>query len=117
MSSRRGSDNCAIKAAGRLSITFFPGAAAQDYTGATCGSKRCYDPERLKPESVELLREGLPMRFKKSLFVLAVMLVATAVAMAQDKTLGGIKGKVRVETGTPGGVTVIVRRGDKEVSR
>ena len=57
------------------------------------------------------------MRFKKSLFVLAILLVATGVATAQDKTLGGIKGKVRVETGTPGGVTVIVRRGDKEVSR
>lgn len=57
------------------------------------------------------------MRFKKSLFVLTIMLVATGVAMAQDKTVGAIKGKVRVETGTPGGVTVIVRRGDKEVSR
>jgi len=57
------------------------------------------------------------MRFKKSLFVLAILLVATGIATAQDKTLGGIKGKVRVETGTPGGVTVIVRRGDKEVSR
>jgi hypothetical protein len=57
------------------------------------------------------------MRFKKSLFVLAIMLVATGVAMAQDKTVGAIKGKVRVETGTPGGVTVIVRRGEKEVSR
>jgi hypothetical protein len=57
------------------------------------------------------------MRFKKSLFVLTILLVATGIATAQDKTLGGIKGKVRVETGTPGGVTVIVRRGDKEVSR
>jgi len=57
------------------------------------------------------------MRFKKSLFVLSILLVATGIATAQDKTLGGIKGKVRVETGTPGGVTVIVRRGDKEVSR
>jgi len=57
------------------------------------------------------------MRFKKSLCVLTILLVATGIATAQDKTLGGIKGKVRVETGTPGGVTVIVRRGDKEVSR
>ena len=57
------------------------------------------------------------MRFKKSLFVLAIMLFATGVAVAQDKTVGAIKGKVRVETGTPGGVTVIVRRGEKEVTR
>ena len=32
--------------------------------------------------------------------------------MAQDKSLGTIKGKVRVETGTPAGVTVVVRRGE-----
>jgi len=58
------------------------------------------------------------MRFKKSLFVLAVMLSTTAVAVGQqDKTTGAIKGKVRVETGTPAGVMVVVRRGDKEVTR
>jgi len=37
--------------------------------------------------------------------------------VAQDKTLGAIKGKVRVETGTPAGVTVVVRHGEKEVAR
>lgn len=57
------------------------------------------------------------MRFNKTLFVFAVILALTGVATAQDKTVGAIKGKVRVETGTPGGVTVVVRRGEKEVSR
>ena len=57
------------------------------------------------------------MRFKKSLFVIAIMLVACSVLVAQDKSLGAIKGKVRVETGTPGGVTVVVRRGETEVTR
>lgn len=57
------------------------------------------------------------MRFKKSLFVIAVMLVGATASMAQDKSLGTIKGKVRVETGTPAGVTVIVRRGEKEVTQ
>ena len=62
------------------------------------------------------------MRFKKSLFVIAMMLVASSVLMAQDKqakqdkSLGAIKGKVRVETGTPVGVAVIVRRGETEVA-
>jgi hypothetical protein len=56
------------------------------------------------------------MRFKKSLFVIAIMLVASGVSMAQDKSLGAIKGKVRVETGTPAGVAVVVRRGDTEVT-
>lgn len=60
------------------------------------------------------------MRFKKTLFLLAIMLLTASVAVGQkdkDKSLGGLKGKVRVETGTPGGVTVVVRRGETEVTR
>jgi len=57
------------------------------------------------------------MRFKKTLFLFAITLAFASVATGQDKSLGGIKGKVRVETGTPAGVTVVVRRGDTEVTR
>jgi Carboxypeptidase regulatory-like domain len=57
------------------------------------------------------------MRFKKTLFVLAITLVAAGIAVGQDKSLGAIKGKVRVETGTPAEVTVVVRRGETEVAR
>lgn len=57
------------------------------------------------------------MRFTKILPVLAMVFLAAGISVGQDKTLGAIKGKVRVETGTPGGVTVVVRRGDKEVTR
>jgi hypothetical protein len=57
------------------------------------------------------------MRFNKTLFVLATIILAAGVSFAQDKTLGSIKGKVRVETGTPGGVVVVVRRGETEVTR
>jgi hypothetical protein len=57
------------------------------------------------------------MRFKKTLLLFAVTFALAGVAMGQDKSLGAIKGKVRVETGTPAGVTVVVRRGDKEVTR
>ena len=63
------------------------------------------------------------MRFNKTLFVLVITLLAAGISVAQsrtqdkDKSLGSIKGKVRVETGTPGGVTVVVRRGETEVSR
>jgi len=56
------------------------------------------------------------MRFNKTLFVLAIVLLAATVSLGQDKSLGSIKGKVRVETGTPGGVTVVVRRGETEVT-
>jgi hypothetical protein len=59
------------------------------------------------------------MRFIKILPVLVIMLFVAGVSAAQkqDKTLGAIKGKVRVETGTPGGITVVVRRGETEVTR
>ena len=57
------------------------------------------------------------MRFNKTLVVLAITLLTTGVSLAQDKSLGAIKGKVRVETGTPGGVAVVVRRGETEVTR
>lgn len=43
--------------------------------------------------------------------------VSPSLGQDKDKSLGAIKGKVRVETGTPGGVTVVVRRGDKEVTQ
>lgn len=57
------------------------------------------------------------MRFKKTLFLFVITLAFAGVALGQDKSLGGIKGKVRVETGTPAGVTVVVRRGETEVTR
>jgi Carboxypeptidase regulatory-like domain len=61
------------------------------------------------------------MRFKKTLFGLVITMFATMISadisVAQDKSLGTIKGKVRVEVGTPGDVTVLVRRGETEVTR
>ena len=59
------------------------------------------------------------MRFNKTAFALLLTLLIAGVALGQDKdkSLGAIKGKVRVETGTPGGVTVVVRRGETEVTR
>jgi hypothetical protein len=59
------------------------------------------------------------VRFNKTAFALLLTLLITGVALGQDKdkSLGTIKGKVRVETGTPGGVTVVVRRGETEVTR
>ena len=57
------------------------------------------------------------MKFTKTLLAMAIMVAAAAVSFAQDKSLGALKGKVRVETGTPSGVTVVVRRGETEVTR
>src|SRR5262245_26628861 len=57
------------------------------------------------------------MRFKRTLFALLVVAFAAYSSAAQDKTVGGIKGKVKVETGSPSGITVVVRRGETEVTR
>ena len=57
------------------------------------------------------------MRFKKTVFVLATIIATAGISLAQDKSVGAIKGKVRVETGTPADVTVVVRRGETEVTR
>ncbi|MEP6569349.1 MAG: carboxypeptidase-like regulatory domain-containing protein [Acidobacteriota bacterium] len=57
---------------------------------------------------------------KRSLKIVLAFIFALAVAagiLAQDRSTGGIKGKVRVETGTPVGVSVIVRQGEREVTR
>jgi hypothetical protein len=59
------------------------------------------------------------VRFNKTVFALVLTLLLTGVAVAQDKdkSLGTIKGKVRAETGTAADVTVVVRRGETEVTR
>ena len=49
--------------------------------------------------------------------MVAIVFACASALMAQDKSLGTIKGKVRVETGTPAEVTVVVRRGETEVTR
>lgn len=69
------------------------------------------------------VRGGTPLKFTKTLFTVLMLLAVAAVSFGQskpqgkDKALGTIKGKVRVETGTPGDVTVVVRRGETEVTR
>ena len=55
--------------------------------------------------------------FRKIGFLVAIVLASTSVFLAQNKSFGSIKGKVRVETGTASGVTVLVRRGQTEVAR
>src|SRR5215831_7831390 len=48
----------------------------------------------------------------------AVFVICAVIACpAQDKTTGAIKGKVRVEKGSPSGVAVILLQGDNEMAR
>ena len=57
------------------------------------------------------------MKLTKSSFIAAVLLLFSFSCLAQDKKTGTIKGKVRVERGSPSGVAVILLEGDREVSR
>ena len=56
------------------------------------------------------------MRFKKVFVSLFLLLLTAGFAYPQDKTTGSIKGKVRVETGSPSGIRVAVRQGEREVT-
>ena len=57
------------------------------------------------------------MRLIKTSSATAVLLLLAVACLAQDKTTGAIKGKVRVEQGSPSGVAVILLQGDREVTR
>src|SRR5688572_18750197 len=57
------------------------------------------------------------MKFNKAIFVFVLTILMMGSAFAQDRSSGGIKGKVRVETGTAAGVAIIVRQGEREVAR
>ncbi len=57
------------------------------------------------------------MRFSRFAFALIITALTGISIVAQDPTTGSIKGKVRAETGSAAGVTVVVRQGDKEIRR
>ncbi|MBA2705087.1 MAG: carboxypeptidase regulatory-like domain-containing protein [Blastocatellia bacterium] len=57
------------------------------------------------------------LQTRSILVVLVMALLVTASVVAQEKSTGGFKGKVRVEVGTPVGVTVVVRQQEREVGR
>ena len=56
-------------------------------------------------------------RFKSLFAALFVLVLSAGLAAAQDKTTGSIKGRVRVETGKPSEVAVIVRQGEREITQ
>ena len=68
-----------------------------------------------------LLRAGGQMSSGISLCLMLLLALAAPLSAQtkskQDKTTGTIKGKVKVETGTPAGVAVVLREGETEISR
>ena len=67
--------------------------------------------DKLKSRTAQMMKRLTPIISFAMLAMLAV------VATAQDKRTGTIKGKVRVEKGSPVGVAVVLRQGDREVTR
>lgn len=63
------------------------------------------------------------MGFRKAITITLFVFLASLMSHAQsknsgtDKVNGSIKGKVRVETGNPSGVTVILRKGEQELTQ
>jgi hypothetical protein len=57
------------------------------------------------------------MRFLKTGLATLVLLLAAVASVAQDKATATIKGKVKVEQGSPIGVSVILLQDDREVTR
>lgn len=57
------------------------------------------------------------MKSIKLISAVTLLLLLSFMCPGQDKSTGAIKGKVRVERGSPAGVAVILRQGDREVTR
>ncbi|HEY6045007.1 MAG TPA: carboxypeptidase-like regulatory domain-containing protein [Pyrinomonadaceae bacterium] len=57
------------------------------------------------------------MKLTRAAFILILLPVLCGLVSAQDKHTGQLKGKVKVEKGSPEGVTVILRQGEREVTR
>jgi hypothetical protein len=57
------------------------------------------------------------MKFHNVAMVAVTVALVVAVSFAQDHSTGGLKGKVRVEKGSAAGVSVVIRQGEREVTR
>jgi hypothetical protein len=57
------------------------------------------------------------MSFQKSITLFLLIILAAATAFAQDRSTGGIKGKAKVVSGSPTGISVVVRQGEREAAR
>jgi hypothetical protein len=57
------------------------------------------------------------MSFQKSIFIsLFIIFTAAAGFAQQDRTTGGLKGKVKVASGSANGISVVARQGEREAA-
>jgi hypothetical protein len=57
------------------------------------------------------------MKPLKIALITSVIAVTTCLAVAQDRSTGSIRGKVHVENGSPSGVTVSIREGERDLGQ
>ena len=62
-------------------------------------------------------REEFCMFILRSSVGICLLFIASIACFAQDKSTAAIKGKVRVEKGSPSGVSVMLMQGDNEISQ
>lgn len=79
-------------------------------------SRRCYIATAVHG-SEDRLNRLKRLKLRRQIAVVVFLIAAVLGAFAQNRGTGSIKGKVKVETGSPSGVTVVVRRGEQEVTR
>jgi hypothetical protein len=56
------------------------------------------------------------MSFQKSIHIFLLIMLMAAAVFAQDRSTGGLKGKVKVVSGSPSGISVVARQGEREVT-
>ncbi len=59
----------------------------------------------------------LEVKTMRLILVWSILILMAGVALGQDRSTGGLKGKVKVETGTPAGVSVVIRQGERELQK
>ena len=67
--------------------------------------------------NVNAANEDFNMKLTKSIVATAFIVLLSVTCLAQEKSTGAIKGRVRVEKGSPGGVAVIVHQAEREITR
>lgn len=56
------------------------------------------------------------MSFRKAIYILLMTILLACAAPAQQNTTGGLKGKVKVESGSASNISVVVQQGEREVT-
>lgn len=57
------------------------------------------------------------MSLLKSIGVILATILLASIAFAQERSTSGVKGKVKVVSGSPSRISVVVRQGEREVAR